>query len=42
MEVKHADLGDLLKTRNGNDISILDVEYMRAYQEYQPHDKKKT
>lgn len=42
MEVKHADLGDLLKTKSGNDISILDVEYMRAYQEYQRRDRKKT
>jgi hypothetical protein len=40
MEVKHADLGDLLKTESGNDASILDVQYMRAYKEFIPDRKQ--
>ena len=42
-EVKHAEMGDLLKSKNGKDFNILDVEYKQAYQEFaKRRDKKKS
>lgn len=40
-EVKHADIGDLLKTHDGSEMSVLNVEYMRAFPEFQRQKKKK-
>jgi len=40
-EVKHADIGDLLKAQDGSVMSILDVEYKRAFPEFQHRGKKK-
>lgn len=40
-EVKHADMGGLLKTQDGSDMSILDVDYKRAFPKFQRHGKKK-
>ena len=40
-EVKHSDLGDLLKAQDGRDMSILDVEYKHAYSEFRRRKNKK-
>lgn len=40
-EVKHADTGNLLKTPDGGELSILDVDYKRAYPNFQRRRNKK-
>ena len=40
-EVTHADIGDLLKTKDGDEMSVLDVDYMQAFPEFQRRKNKK-
>jgi hypothetical protein len=40
-EVKHKDMGDLLKTQDGSEKSLLDVDYMVAFPEFRQRRKRK-